>query len=473
VFGGKRLILYELNEVPLRVFHWFSSRYPASAIAHLLQTGTVFETYTEDEGHLSPWITWPTLHRGITNARHCIFDFGQDLTATNECYPPIWELIARSGGKVGVFGSLHSYPLPHLLDNYAFYVPDTFAAGPECFPAKYQVFQHFNLSMVDLSARNVPRALPWRQAAKFVAAAPGLGLRGTTMAKLAVQLVAEKANPNRVVRRRTSQAQIAFDFFLSELKQTRPEFTTFFTNHVASSLHRYWPALFPQDYSKRHWDDSWQNTWEDEIPFTLRQADAQLSDLINFVRADGRYALLIATSMGQAAQSEITQAVLTELSFYDLSRFMRMLGVPDDAWHRERAMSPQYVVRVRPGLENEFTDNLAQVSINDRPISFTWRGSGVFRIDLGQPNLCTESIVVRWRNQNVSLSEAGLVNLRIQDEACASADHVSQGVFIVYKPGHSGARTAKTVSTVQIAPSMLLNFGIVPPAYMGEAITVQ
>jgi hypothetical protein len=357
MFEGKKLILYELNEVPLKLFRWFISAYPHSAIAGLFRDGAVIETYTEDEGHLSPWITWPTLHRGVTNSCHNIYDFGQDLNVANHLYPPIWDLIARSQRTVGIFGSLHSYPLPHDLTNYSFYVPDTFAAGPECFPADLTTFQAFNLRMVDRSGRNVSAGIPILDAVKFLAAAPRLGLRGATLFKLASQLAAERVNSNRIVRRRTAQAQIAFDFFLKNLRCSRPDFATFFTNHVASSMHRYWPALFPDDYRTSQWNDAWKRNWHDEIPFAMREADAHLRLLTDFVRKDPRYALLIVTSMGQAPQENLG-SIDTQLNFYDIKRFMRTIGISDECWHRERAMAPLYIVRFNGGHSDEFLSSL-------------------------------------------------------------------------------------------------------------------
>ena len=130
----KRIVFYELNEVPKRVLDDFALNHPRSAFARLLSQGSLYQTVTEDQGVLSPWITWPTLHRGVTNDKHCISDFGQNLAEVNAEYPSFMELLARAGIKVGVFGSLHTYPLPGNVRDYSFFLPDTFANGPECFP---------------------------------------------------------------------------------------------------------------------------------------------------------------------------------------------------------------------------------------------------------------------------------------------------------------------------------------------------
>ena len=74
-----KVIFFELNEVPYKVIHHFCKLYPESNLAKVLSKGRKYETYAEDMGHLSPWVTWPTVHRGITNEKHFISDFGQDL----------------------------------------------------------------------------------------------------------------------------------------------------------------------------------------------------------------------------------------------------------------------------------------------------------------------------------------------------------------------------------------------------------
>src|SRR5262245_54048639 len=143
-FDNKRLIIFELNEVPLKVFDWFLKSRPRSYIARLMTLGTVLETYTEDKGHLSPWITWPTLHRGVINTEHAIYDFGQNLTAVNADFPPFWDLMTKAGRTVGLFGSLHTYPVQHILTNYPSFVPIPLAAEPDCFPFDLTAFKNLN-----------------------------------------------------------------------------------------------------------------------------------------------------------------------------------------------------------------------------------------------------------------------------------------------------------------------------------------
>src|SRR5947209_5349536 len=164
----RKIILFELNEVPVRIFKHFNTTHPQSALAQRMAACYKFETYTEDKGFLEPWVTWPTLHRGVSNEVHHIADFGQDLSRQDREVPPLWRILARHGIAVGVCGSLHTYPMPEDLTNYTFFMPDTFAAGSECFPRDISAFQEFNLRMSRESARNVSRRIPWAAGLKLL-----------------------------------------------------------------------------------------------------------------------------------------------------------------------------------------------------------------------------------------------------------------------------------------------------------------
>ena len=109
------VIVYELNEVPKRLFDFYSQAFPSSAFAILRHQSTLFRTLTADIGNLSPWITWPTMHRGVSNVDHEISELGQNLQAVNKEFPNVYEILAKDGIRVGVFGSLQSYPLPDQL----------------------------------------------------------------------------------------------------------------------------------------------------------------------------------------------------------------------------------------------------------------------------------------------------------------------------------------------------------------------
>jgi hypothetical protein len=469
----KKILLFELNEVPLRILDAYRAWRPASVLARSLPRMRQYETLTEDTGHLSPWVTWPSLHRGVPDARHGIVHFGQDLGEVDGAYPPMWELLARHGVSTGVFGSLHSYPLPGSLDGYAFYFPDTFAAGSECFPSSLSPVQELNLQMARESARNVSSRIPWRAALRVLARAPGLGLRARTLAGAARQVVAEVVAPPRRVRRRTTQVELAFDLFMRQLELRTPAFATFFTNHVASTMHRYWAATFPEDYLDFGYDAEWVRTYRGEIDFTMTRFDRMLGRLLAFVDRRPEYRLMIATSMGQGPT--VARPVASQLHVSDLERFMGRLGVPVGAWSRRPAMAPQVNLFVAPEHVETFRGALRRLEVAGHALDWVEREAGFFSVSFGHPDPVEREGMVRLDGRDLGFAELGLFATRIEDQTGTCAYHVPQGSLLVYDPADpakaAGAGTRPQVSTLELAPTILRNFGAPVPSYMRAAAT--
>ena len=139
------LILYELNEVPFKLIKKYVELKPKSAFARILKKGKLIDTITYDTGELHPWTTWPTLHRGVNNNKHNIQSINQPLNKSRN-YPPLWDILQDNGYKIGVFGSLQSYP-PKIKKNVLFYLPDTFSPEPKAYPNNLQIYQEFNLKV--------------------------------------------------------------------------------------------------------------------------------------------------------------------------------------------------------------------------------------------------------------------------------------------------------------------------------------
>ena len=468
---GKRIILFELNEVPYRIVDEFCAWRPGSSFARTLPACHQYETYAEDRSSLSPWKTWPSLHRGVNDEKHLIHDFGQDLGDVDKEYPPIWQLLARGGVSTGVCGSLHTYPMPTDLQGYSFFLPDTFAAGSECFPKSLDAFQHMNLVMARESSRNVETRVPWASALRFLAAAPGLGLRVKTFADVGVQLLSEKIQDWRTTRRRTYQAVLAFDVFMGQLEATRPSFSTFFTNHVASSMHRFWAAAFPQDYTEFGYDRRWVETYRNEIDFTMSKFDAFFARLVDFVHRNPDYVLWVATSMGQAATQ--ARALETQLYATDVERLTHALGLAPDEWSRQPAMLPQVNLRVRADRVDGFRAAIDTLRIDGGKLDYRETEHGFFSLDFGHPNL-PAGASASLGDKAMDFASLGLANVEIADKSGTTAYHIPTGTLVVYDPSDRRPRPPQRtqVSTLDIAPALLRNFGVPVPAYMRRPATL-
>jgi hypothetical protein len=467
-----KVILFELNEVPYKVIHHFCKLYPESNLAKVLKKGRKYETYAEDQGHLSPWITWPTVHRGVTNNKHFISDFGQDLNEQEKQYPAIWNMLAKNGVKVGLFGSLHTYPMPEHMENFSFYVPDTFAAGSECFPKQLETFQKFNLAMARDSSRVVSNKIPGKEAVQFLMKLPDMGLKFKTATDIAAQLVDERINKWKVVRRRTYQSIIGFDIFYKQLETHKPDFVTFFTNHVASSQHRYWAAAFPDDYESLKLGREWVETYNGEIIYTMKKADAMIGKLVKFMDKNPEYSLWILSSMGQQAVE--AKEIYTDLFVTNAKKFMDNFNLGSGYYELKPSMVPQFNVQVHVDKRKEFEDKLTTFRINGQQIHSRQKAEGFYGLDIGFPNLDQSKLKIELMGNVIPLEHSGMENVKIQDRCGATAYHIPQGSFIIYAPakGLNGNDVA-SVSTTDIAPTILRNFNVAVPGYMKRGISLS
>jgi len=459
----RKIVSVELNEVPWRILDYYCENRPKSCLAQIVLKSKQYETTAADSGHLSPWITWPTIHRGVINDQHGIYHLGQDLSKVDGEFPPIWQLLTQKGITTSVCGSLHSYPVPKDLENYRFYLPDAFAATPESYPPSLSHFQDFNLAMSRASARNVSRGVAIRPALNLARRLPSLGIKATTLFDIGIQLGREVFNPIRRSRRRSYQSVLAFDVFIKKLQETKPDFSTIFSNHVASAMHRYWAASFPSDYKKQEMDDRWMNSYKNEINFAMDKFDDFLTRLVDFVQENPEYQLMVLSSMGQAATS--ARHVRKYLTITNLPIFLSALGLGSGEWQKLPAMAPDLSIEVSPSRTDHFRDMINNFSIKGERIVVGEHANRFhFRVYIedysGPPQ-------ARIHNEEKSFDALGLGFFQNEDEVACTAYHIPEGSMFIYDAANeaSGHKRGRA-STLDIAPSILNHFSIAIPDYM-------
>jgi hypothetical protein len=466
----KKIIFYELNEISPTILKKYIDKFPNSALSQFCKVGKSYTTINKDYGPLSPWITWPTLHRGVSNELHKITDIGQNLNEVNSKFPNYFDILVSHGITTGIFGSLQTSPLPNNFFKYLFYLPDTFAGESDSFPTKLEVFQDFNLYMTSKNGKNVIRHLPTSKVFKLLIKLPSLGISNKTVFSIVRQLLIECIKPHLIVRRRSIQSSISFDLYIELLKNTKPMLSTFFTNHVASSMHRYWPATFPKDYEHFKMPSVWIDKYKNEIWEAMNLADNQVSRLMNFCNKNQDYCLVIASSMGQAAVQD-SEHMKNQLLLVDTKRFLLFIGIPIDKWKQHLAMSPQYVFEFSEEYYlTQFVNSVHQFTIRDQQVKYQLMGNNAIQIEFGHLNF-SEIEQIKFNGLTINPYEVGLGIVPIQDEAGSYAYHIPQGIFMVYN-GSSNQSKETIIDTTSIAPSILNHFDVEIPKYMKPPLTI-
>jgi hypothetical protein len=470
----KPVLLLELNEVTNRILDRYAAHTPGSAAAELLRRSRRYRTLLPHTGLLEPWTAWPGFHRGVDNSVHGIFSLGQPLADADMRCPPLWSLLRQRGLRVGVFGSLHARLDGSDSGGYAFFVPDFFAPDCSVHPAGLMAYQKFNIAMTRASKHRVSRRLPGRAAMEFLLHAGGLGVGWSTWSRTAAQLVGEIARPHTKIRRRAIQNMIMGDVFLRLLDTTRPDFATFFTNHVATALHRYWAAAFPQDYTYLPLDPRYLRRFDGEVFAALDVFDAFLARVMDFARRRG-YIVTVASAFGQGPVPTCHSYGFATIS--DVERFMAALGLQADMWRASPTMTPHFSIQVAPPHAERCRRALASLRIGDFhmvetddiqwPMCFQERLPGFFSIYFqiddynGPPSIAVNGTPLAF-------VDAGIGSWKHENAIEYTAYHTHEGSLAIYDPALATTDAEiREVSALEYAPSVLRHFGIpVPEAMM-------
>ncbi len=332
----KRLIIYELNEVPPRLLKKYVEKKPNSGFAKILNEGIYKITVTRDDGELHPWSTWPTVHRGIPNFEHNIRYINQDLTFANRKYPPLWVDLASLGIDIGIFGSLQSFP-PIYGENYKFYLPDTFSPNTQAFPKEIKYFQEFNLKLAGEN-KAISGKYDLKSIRMFLKLLSLKIISPVSFSKTLNHLIKEAINSKYKTRRSLIQPILGFDVFWKHYLKYQPSFSTFFTNHVAGMMHRYWSSTFPEDFNIL--DEQVDPFHSKSIFKAMDIADRQITQIVKYCDKN-QSNLLVISSMGQKAVDR--GVYLREIFLNDESKLLKILNLPFEEYKILPAMQPDIV----------------------------------------------------------------------------------------------------------------------------------
>lgn len=453
-----KLLCYELNEVPWRVVDLYLAKRPNSELAKLLKRSAQFTTHCNDGGELHPWSTWPTLHRGVSNEVHNIHYLNQDLSPT-KAWPPIWEILNNNNVSTGIFGSLQSYP-PVNHKHMLFHVPDTFAAGSETVPAKFEPFQAFNLQQTgenkaaaaSVSASNIPDVLGLFRA----------GIKPTTLGRVAKHLVNERLNALHKTRRSLLQPELAIDAFLSGIKEQQPQYVTFFSNHVAGVMHRYWKYSFPEDFDDTDMSSERSQFHANSLIQAMDQFDAHLGKIIPFAKKHN-YNIVVLSSMGQEAIDR--GEYIDELMLDDLNALLTQLGC-DYPVRMNLAMQPDIAFEFDAAehLEN-FREKLNAITDSDGKKILIQRYDSVgttLNIAAQSSESLAKNRSVKYLDKTFTVTDFGL-ELINRDQG--TAYHQPEGILI-WEGFESALAPRSVIDSRSIAPTLIQHFGIEPGDYM-------
>ncbi len=464
---SRRVLLYELNEVPWHVVDFYVSQRPASSLARVLQGGLSITTVCEDPEPLQPWRTWPTFHESLYTAGHGSYDLGQDPETF--LGDPIWNVADRAGKVVGIFGPMQSWPA-RPFRNGGFYIPDTFARSPETYPASLERFQSFNLAMTKENTFNPEGNISVGKLAQVGVDLLRLGLGARSGATILRHLIAELRDDRHRAGRSIMQVVPSFDLFWQLQARHEPDLSIFFSNHVAGMMHRYWGDGIPGYTSSKAFKPD--PVYARFVLQAMDIFDRQLRGMLLWMQHRPDVLIIIASSMGQFAidKEDIDETFVLD----DPARLSAALGIDAEVGS---AMYPRTTLQFRSS--DSARDAIARLGsvrtqqgalFNDirvvgKTISFAIDQSG-----WGRPR----TKLIRYLPGNSIVLEGTIdelgVSIRRRMGGGNTAYHVPEGIFIATGEGVREDARRELVSVLDTAPSILKAIGVPPAAsYQGVA----
>ena len=425
----KSLIIYELNEIPKKVLEKYISKNPKSNLAKLCKINGYSETFTSDSGELHPWSSWPTFHRGVNCQKHKIKFLNQDISKASK-FPPIWQRLKDEGFSIGIFGSLQSFP-PLKGDNVKFFLPDTFAPYPNAYPKYLEDFQSFNLALTQRNKAH-PRGIEYKDIRKFVKLILNRMFSIKTLYKIFMHIFLEVLNKKYKTRRSLIQPILGFDIYVKLLKKNKPQFSTFFSNHVAGVMHRYWKDSFPEDFKdyKNHNDRDSFNEYS--LDLALEIADYQIGLLLDFQNnREGK--LWVVSALGQEAIE--WGDYIPEITIESENDLLKMIDLNESNY--------KFVPSMHPDINVECKNNLALKTLRDSFASirdlknkklFIERYEPVnntINFTLNSSKFLIKTKKVNYKNSTYKLADFGLCFV---EREVGTGYHFPKGIFISNNP---------------------------------------
>ena len=464
----RKVLLLEINEITWDLINPLIAQGKLPNFQRLKTEGTWGTTISVDlPPQMDPWVTWTTIYTGQPQSEHNVFFLQQPPDTIHA--KRIWQRCHEQGLKVGVYGSLCTWP-PQPVKG--FYVPDTFAPDPDTYPAELRSIQVMNLTYTR-SVRLPADQDTLRFKARLARDLVRLGLSPATMLRIAKQLAAERLDPSVRWRRVALQPYVNFTFFERLYHRHRPDFATFHTNHVAHYMHTYWKAMEPDKFKPLETSEQERDVYGGAIEYGYVTADELVGRALKLIDKDT--VLVMASSMGQKPFRSTLEGGKAIAQWRSLNQLLDILNARGTA-RAVSTMSDEFVIYAADAERDRILGILesSYIDVPERKTFFCSVIEGAVRV-----NLLPHEIRLIKPDSQVHFPQAPGTPVFRHDEVIYSTGHLKsgchdeRGVLAFYGAGIAAGQQLGMYDTLSIAPTLMQVLGLPIPAEMRSAPIVE
>jgi hypothetical protein len=425
---------------------------------------------------ITPWIIWPSVYTGMKPREHGIIAFGQDTTQIQgRC---IWDVLDKAGVSTGVFGSLLSFP-PRNAGSARYYVPESLADDPDCFPAEAKPVQEFSVFTSRNYSENFARQ--YVDATRLLLGSMRSGVRPGTVMRTLLQIPRELLHGDaQVPERAMIQSYILTDALKRLYADHKPRFATLHLNNVAYMQHRYWRAAEPQRFREElsltdhrffatvAQRKAYEQRFERWIERSLVWTDRLLDELLAL---GGRDAILVVgTALGQKPHDPVHEIHNPVVRLVHEEELFAALGLP-------RA---KVLTQMNPDVSLTLADEAnAERAADLLRGLYVHPGRPLFEVDRRGPQVFLELLMPRRqrgetlppiRHTTLSGFEVPFAH-HVHEHPTndqSTAQHDESGFLLAYSAGRKLEMARPEIPVTDIAPTILSWFDIGPQPWMHE-----
>jgi len=480
-----QVLFLELNEADL---YWIDKLAAAGKLPifrRLLDEGVCLRTSIPDFDAsadrawrtITPWIIWPSVYTGMKPREHGIIAFGQDTTPIQgRC---IWDVLDKAGVQTGVFGSLLSFP-PRSAGAARYYVPESLADDPECFPDEARPVQEFSV----FTSRNYSESFAGQavEATRLLVRSMKSGVRPGTVLRTLLQMPCELLRGDaHVPERAMIQSYILTDAFKHLYARHRPRFATLHLNNVAYMQHRYWRAAEPDRFrdelsvtDQRFFDTvaerkAYEQRFARWIERSLIWTDRLLDDLLELAGDDA--ILVIGTALGQKPHDPVHQIHNPVVRLVRENELFAALGVA----------GAQVLTQMNPDVSLTLPDEATAARAADALRGlYVHPGRPLFEVERRGRQVFLELLMPRRRKGEAlppirhlaradfeAPFERHVHEHKTNDQS--TAQHDEPGFLLAYSKRRMLELVRQQIPVTDIAPTILSWYGIAPQPWMTAA----
>ena len=473
--NARKVLMLELNEINWGVIDRLISQRGAAYLPNfdrLRNEGSwATQTAVEQSPHLDPWVTWVTLHTGVTREVHgaTVLEQGSETILAKR----LWDFVSAAGKSVGIFGSISAYP-PRKVDG--FMVPGPFAPGNETYPSQLQPVQGLNRLYTQVHNKLGKALSPIQLLGMTLKLVKDFGLRPSTLLRVAFQLVREQVEPHSRWRRVCLQPRLNYDFFSYLYRRYRPDFATWHTNHAAHFMHHYWRAWDDKGFTVPSSKDE-RERYGQAVPTGYQLCDELVGRFMKLI--DSQTILVIASSMGQQPYvSDRYRDGKIVVRFKNIDHFVDLVGREglDDI---VATMVPQWNLRITDGLRRaqvkaRIESAYRVVDGQREPSIAVQETDGMLTVTPLGLSQNVDSIRYYFPNCPGALEQGYLISefFSLDAPTVKQGMHHPDGILAFYGEGVRRGLAMDPCTNLDVAPTVLKMMGITIPAEMsGRALT--